>query len=65
MNYIELLNDNYKQSGNWYIKGLLSVNLFTKEVKSNTSKITFSVICNNISIDLLNKINNTLTEIVI
>jgi len=37
----ELLNDGYAQFGNWYIKGIISINMFTKEIKSNT-KLHFS-----------------------
>lgn len=37
----ELLKDGYAQFGNWYIKGIISINMFTKEIKSNT-KLHFS-----------------------
>ena len=32
----------YRKSGNWYIKDFVSLNLFTKEIKSSSKKVSFS-----------------------
>lgn len=58
-----LINDGYQKFGNWYIKGLISVNMFTKEIKSN-SKVTFSYIFNNgMTVEKCNEIENMLSSL--
>ena len=34
----------YEKKGNWYIKKNISVNLFTKEVKSSNRKVLFNYV---------------------
>jgi len=59
-----LINDGYQKFGNWYIKGLISVNMFTKEIKSNNSKVTFSYIFNNgITVEKCNEIEYMLSSL--
>ena len=37
----QLEQKGYKKAGNWYMHANISINLFTKEMKSTSSKIVF------------------------
>jgi len=46
----------YKKAGNWYMHTNISINLFTKEMKSTNKKIVFHYIFEkNIDVELVEK----------
>lgn len=60
-----LINNGYQKFGNWFIKESISINLFTKEIKSNC-KVKFSHIFNNsMTLEKCNEIENMLSSLLI
>mgnify|MGYP006995466285 CR=1 FL=1 len=59
----KLQNLGYHKAGNWYIKGCLSLNLFTKEIKSSNKKVVFNYeFKNEIDIDKVEEIYNFISS---
>ena len=64
MTYESLITDRYKKYGNWYIKGSISINLYTKEIKSNNSVVKFSHIFNNdMTVEKCNHVEKLLSSL--
>ena len=61
----ELLKDGYAQFGNWFIKGIISINMTTKEIKSNTKKLHFSYTfdATKMTVEKANELERTLNNL--
>lgn len=56
----------YKKAGNWYMHKEISVNLYTKEVKSTNKDVVFYYFFKNkIDIYLLERIRSFIEEIIV
>jgi hypothetical protein len=64
MIYEKLLQNGFKQYGNWYCSDYISVNLFTKEIKSaNNKKTIFSIDCKQLTYEKIIEVNHLLAQI--
>ena len=64
MIYEKLLNNGFKQYGNWYCSDYISVNLFTKEIKSaNNKTMRFEIECKELTFEKIIEINLLISQI--
>ena len=61
MTYSELLNNGFKQCGNWYIRGSVSINLFTKILRE--TKYIFDIDFNSLDNLSLKKIEDLVSAL--
>jgi len=61
MTYGELENNGFNKMGNWYIKGSISINLFTKTLRE--TKYKFNIDFKSLDNLSLNKIENLIKSL--
>jgi hypothetical protein len=59
----DLIENGYEKFGNWYVKGIISVNMFTKEIKSNSNIIFRYTFDNKMTIAKCNQIYELLSNL--
>ncbi len=64
-NYYQLIERNYRQHGNWYLKGTISINLLSGTVKVHGKVVLedCATLINKLDIDKVELLDNLITTI--